>query len=436
MTHTQSASGRVLIILTNEYPTAEVGESFIGNELRYIGEPFEEVFFLPRFPQKARIDVVGRAAMKLPSRTLRLPPPSRVRFLDTTVRAVSSSTAAKAMLRARPQLPPVGRRAPSVPSASKRIIALEDRVQSARRLWRGELAGRKPTFYSYWFHSSAYVARRLAEEFDSQAVSRAHRYDLYPSATWDSAWHHASIDGLSAVFTCSKDGQASLREEMPGMAEKIHLSYLGTLDYGLQSSARADEFRLVTCSRLAAVKRLDRVFEALRLAAPNLPATRWTHFGGSGRAEDDASFERLARRALPNHVRLDFKGTVRNSDVIDHYHRNRVDLLVNVSESEGVPVSIMEALSFGIPVAATPVGGTPEMVRDGDNGYLLALGDVPAALARVLSTTAQLDESSTERLRGRARKTWEEKFRASVNYPKFFDRVAQLGEIHKTAAEK
>ena len=44
---------------------------------------------------------------------------------------------------------------------------------------------------------------------------------------------------------------------------------------------------------------------------------------------------------------------------------------MNVSESEGIPVSIMEASSFGIPVIATNVGGVGEIVENGYNGLLL-----------------------------------------------------------------
>lgn len=425
MTLDQSNAGRVLVILTNEYPTVEIGESFIGNELRYISEPWDEVFFIPRFPREARFDVLAGTTVQLPTRTLRVPPPSRADLVNAAARMALTSTAARSVLRARPQLP-ASSRGPVLLSAAKKVVALEDRVHKAGLLLRHELAGKRPTFYSYWFHSSAYVARRLAEEFGSEAVCRAHRYDLYPSASWDSAWHHACIGGLSAVFACSRNGQKSLREELPGYSDKIHLSYLGTEDHGIQSFHRLDEFRLVTCSRRAAVKRLDRVIDALRLAAPHLPPTRWIHLGGSASARDDRLFEEQARRVLPPHVRIEVKGVVRNAEVVSHYQRERVDLFVNVSDSEGVPVSIMEALSFGIPVAATAVGGTPEMIRHGENGYLLPLEDVPGSLSRVLTAMANRDEANVASLRDRARKSWENGFCASVNYPKFFERVATL----------
>lgn len=64
---------------------------------------------------------------------------------------------------------------------------------------------------------------------------------------------------------------------------------------------------------------------------------------------------------------------------------------MNLSTSEGVPVSIMEVQSYGIPVIATNVGGTGEII-DKDNGILLpscpSLEDVVAALEKYINQTS------------------------------------------------
>ncbi len=54
------------------------------------------------------------------------------------------------------------------------------------------------------------------------------------------------------------------------------------------------------------------------------------------------------------------------------------DLFVLASHHEGLPVTVMEALSLGVPVVAPAVGGLPEVVTSGSNGILVAARSAPA----------------------------------------------------------
>jgi len=71
-------------------------------------------------------------------------------------------------------------------------------------------------------------------------------------------------------------------------------------------------------------------------------------------------------------------------------------------ERDGIPIFLCEAMALGVPVVSTPISGIPELVRDGDTGFLAAPGDagaLAATLARALGdrrTTAAIAE------RGRA----------------------------------
>lgn len=74
-------------------------------------------------------------------------------------------------------------------------------------------------------------------------------------------------------------------------------------------------------------------------------------------------------------------------DAVSEQNRQS-DLLVLASFGEGIPVALMEAMSHQRPVVATYVGGIPELVRDGHNGYLVpagSVGDLAEALERLLS---------------------------------------------------
>jgi glycosyltransferase involved in cell wall biosynthesis len=84
------------------------------------------------------------------------------------------------------------------------------------------------------------------------------------------------------------------------------------------------------------------------------------------------------------------------------------DVLVLASEIEGLPLVILEAMSQGVPVVATDVGGIPEAVVDGKTGFLIAprdAGAVTNAVARILS-----DPLLAQRMREAALVRFEERF--------------------------
>lgn len=74
-----------------------------------------------------------------------------------------------------------------------------------------------------------------------------------------------------------------------------------------------------------------------------------------------------------------FLGYVMNAEILEWLRKGRIDLVALPSDSEGVPVSLIEALAHGVPAVASEVGGVPELVGDGC-GLLVPAGD-PEALA-------------------------------------------------------
>jgi glycosyltransferase involved in cell wall biosynthesis len=69
-----------------------------------------------------------------------------------------------------------------------------------------------------------------------------------------------------------------------------------------------------------------------------------------------------------------------------------IDVLVLASRREGLPMSILEALSHGIPVLATPVGGIPQAIDPGTSGYLIERSEASIThfLEEIIGNTSQL----------------------------------------------
>ena len=79
-----------------------------------------------------------------------------------------------------------------------------------------------------------------------------------------------------------------------------------------------------------------------------------------------------------------------------------LDVVVNSSRNEGTPVALIEALAAGRPVVATRVGGTPDLLRGGEFGRLVAAGDASALADAILDT---LDDRASAEVRARAGQT-------------------------------
>ncbi|MBE3138389.1 MAG: glycosyltransferase, partial [Actinobacteria bacterium] len=97
----------------------------------------------------------------------------------------------------------------------------------------------------------------------------------------------------------------------------------------------------------------------------------------------------------------------------------------NTSSTEGVPVSIMEAQSFGIPVIATDVGGVKELIAEG-TGSLLPVDFKPVDLAEMIQFYANLPEEEDNKIRMKAFNNWKLNFNASVNHKDFIMRVNSI----------
>lgn len=285
--------------------------------------------------------------------------------------------------------------------------------------------------YTYWFDAATLgMALTRRRRSNLPIVTRAHGYDIYEDRRSSNLHPVRSkvLDSLDGVFVVSEHGCAYLRTRYPEASRKFHLSRLGVEDPGFVASPSCDGvLRVVSCSFVVPVKRLHLLIEGLtRLshANPELQV-EWTHIGdGPLRSQ----LMTCAELVLPRTVQWRFLGELANPDVLAFYKTHPVDVFANCSEAEGIPVAIMEAQSCGIPVVATKVGGTPEIVNS-SNGVLLSANPRPEEVASALASFANLEWAAPKRIN--SRETWRISANANVNYTHFAQQLhdcAGLGE--------
>jgi glycosyltransferase involved in cell wall biosynthesis len=119
------------------------------------------------------------------------------------------------------------------------------------------------------------------------------------------------------------------------------------------------------------------------------------------------------------------RGKIENEVILDYYNQNFVDLFINLSTHEGIPVSIMEAFSAGIPVLATNVGATAEIV-DESCGFLVESKINTTSLSEIIKDFLFSGQENIEKKRRNAYNKWFEMYNADLNYKRFYEELIQL----------
>jgi glycosyltransferase involved in cell wall biosynthesis len=305
--------------------------------------------------------------------------------------------------------------------ARERIGTLIHCFYRANRLkiWLADQKDMRPfVCYSYWFYNWATTLGILREKgIIRHFVSRAHANDLYEYVGAYKWIPHRRfhMKQVSKVFTISKYGATYLKKNYPDNSEKISFQYLGTADFPAGAHLITNQkecLHIVSCSNLAPVKRVELIPEILKhLQSP----FTWTHIGTG---KELSKLSRKIAECIPQHA-VNLLGYKENNEVQALYRENQFDVFLNVSRSEGVPVSIMEAISAGIPVVATDVGGTAEVVNTGFGCLLDKDFDPVRAAAELEKLYALKQNGALQDLRLKARQHWELHFLASRNYFQF-----------------
>jgi glycosyltransferase involved in cell wall biosynthesis len=181
--------------------------------------------------------------------------------------------------------------------------------------------------------------------------------------------------------------------------------------------------RILFVGRLHPVKGTRYLLGAMSIVRRDMPEAKLVLVGDGGEREH---LENLTDD-LKIRECVEFIGRVPHENVQNYM--NQSDVFVLPSLSEGFPVTILEAMACGLPVVATRVGGIPDIVEDGINGYLVDAMDqemIAEALLKLLKDEELWEEVSNNNREKSKKYRWdtvaaalEEMYQTSIRSSKY-----------------
>lgn len=368
-----------LLLLTYEYPFG-YGETFLENEIPVLGGEFSSITVLPsrayyspgwfsKIKNTQRRHLPVNCSLLLPTN------PKQHRYHKADLAYFFSKADYH-------KIPLKG-----LGYAAKEIVREVLKASSLMPPLRSFLAAyniKEVAAYSYWKGSSTAALCYAKEQgLLASCATRCHGGDIYYERLPFSyrPLENYTIANCDLILPVSKTGSNYL-QNIGFSKSKLRVSRLGVSKYEGISPFSADGImRIASCSNIIPVKRVCLLGQALaKIRHP----FHWVHFGDG---EERAILEKLILQ-IPSTGTTDLRGRIPNQEILNYYRSNPVDVFVNVSSSEGVPVSIMEALMAGIPCIATNIGGSSELV-DSSCGQLLDVQIGASELASTLSTVVE-----------------------------------------------
>jgi colanic acid/amylovoran biosynthesis glycosyltransferase len=398
-----------LLFFTISFPYGSLEQSFIKNELTYLEQKFDQIIVVPSRIQGEKFEVAPTIildeslAQKLKSATFYL-----------KLKTLFSKSFLQEVIRIKLK-----------PSKIKRAISA--RIEALNTVdWLVDFFNKHDIndylIYTFWHNSTTLGAIYLKHQFPNvKVVSRCHNFDLYGNEENDYyvPFQKDIVESLDCLYPVSKDGENYIKTKFP--LANCKASLMGVPAAKTINKASTDGiFRIVSCSYLIPRKRVDLILKGVIEYTNHHPEQKivWTHIG------DGPDMEKLLQfsNAIPPNLKINFKGSLPNYEVLKYYEDFPVDLFVNVSTKEGTPVSIMEAISFGIPVMASAFGGNKEIIEKGA-GVLLS--ENPTSL-EINDSLSKLIRSDVVRLRNDAKMVWETFYNANKNYTLFSEELKNI----------
>lgn len=140
------------------------------------------------------------------------------------------------------------------------------------------------------------------------------------------------------------------------------------------NAQKHSNFTAISSCMLISRKQVDKIIQSIYYAKQSIPDIKLLLLG-EGPQRDN--LEKLTKK-LNLSKNIEFVGLVNNNEISAYY--KKADVFLNMSSSEGFATISLEAISSGLPVISTSVGGFSETIHDGKNGFII--NDDPELMAK------------------------------------------------------
>ncbi len=231
--------------------------------------------------------------------------------------------------------------------------------------------------------------------------------------------HKAKMEHATFVSAVTAPLQAALQTEV-GHDQPYPVIWMGVdTTRFTPGPVRADDgpLEVVTVARLNPQKGHRFMLRAMaKLKAEGIRV----HYRMAGAGDERAAIEaEIAELGLQEDAEL--LGPISEAEVMTLLQSADALGLTSINKGEAAPVAVMEAMACGLPPVASIIGGTPDMINDGIDGFLVAQQDVDAIAEalRVLATDPERRKAMGEA----ARKTAETQFDHRANAMKLYEAI-------------
>lgn len=391
-----------LLIITHDFPYG-TAETFLETEIKYAAKHFDTVNVLS-------MSQASEITRKVPSNVIVLKATRKYKLIRCILYAIFHLFSKQVFV----ELKTTSNHFPLIQRLKSCLKSLMIEHRLFLKAKEEGIVGDDYIAYSYWLAEGAFFITSHKDLW-GKVIARAHSYEL-----WDTRYQpfiKNTIRRLDDIYSISLSTSRLVNNKIGSYISK--LSRLGieskTQDF---VKKKKDEFLIVSCSSIYNLKRLDLIVDSIsKITNKNRIKINWIHLGGGS---DEEQIRKLCEKKLDNII-WSITGWISNSEVIEFYRTHYVDLFINMSDMEGIPVSIMEAISNGIPCLARNVGGNSEIVNE-ITGYLFqekcTSDDVAMVIDSIIDGTIQFNRNAIIDY-------FHSNYSASTNYDRFYYMLKQ-----------